>query len=509
MGDVRSLAVRMRDVEHLPFAVCFVVGALLRLGELGVAPLSSAEAAAAWAAWSSATAEPGAVSFLIQSPNSAALFGLQYALFWLTAGGGGDVAARIFPAFAGCAMILLPWLARRSLGRAVSLSLAALLAIDPWLAGYSRLGDGAILAAASAWTVVVGRIVLTSAADGGSSRRRGWVVAVTMAAGLLLVSGPVAWDFLPPVALAWALIETGPAASRRANVHVARDGRWTLMLVGAIGFATSGFVQWQGPRLWSAGLQQWLSEWSGGASPAMLDLLLRYQLLAFILGAAGLISWLISIGRAAPSRLPSSIVFNRRLFVVLTLWLVWGCLVMLRPGRPPSVWLVVQLPMLLGGARGLGVVVGAASRRSMPVRAAGAVAGVLLLYALHGSTGIASQRVGSRFQPYPDVTDPAVRLLVDDVDRFQAGISRARPPDAIEIVSAGGRDPVLTWYLRGRPNVHWPVAPSLPSSEPGRPVVIAPFAGPVDEDAADRTARSDRMYRLRRSGSTPEWLSLR
>jgi predicted membrane-bound mannosyltransferase len=508
MGDVPSLTARLRDPDHLPFVVCLVVGGLLRLGDLGFVPLSSAEAAAASAAWSSATVEQG-VALLAQPPGSAALFGLQSALFWLTAGGAGDAAARIIPAFAGSAMIVLPWLARRTLGYAVSLALALLLAIDPWLVGFSRIGDGAMLATASAWTLIVGRIVLTSPSHGGASRRSPWVAAVSIAAGLLLVSGPLAWDFLPPIAIAWALIETKPTTSRRSNVHAARSFRWTMMLVSAVGFATAGFVKWQGPQLLSAGLDQWLHEWSAGASPALLDLLLRYQLLTLALGTAGMISWLISFGRAAPPRLQISSGYNLRLFLALMLWLVWSCVIMLRPGRPPAVWLVVQLPLLLGAARGLGVVGAAARRGTLPARAALVVVAVLLLHAFHGSTGIVSRGVGARFQPFPDVTDPAVRLLIDDIDELRASDSRTRPTEAVEVVSAGMPDPVLTWYFRGRPNVSWPVAPSLPSAEPDLRIVIETVDEPAGEDAADPATRSPRTYRLRRSGSTSEWLRLR
>jgi hypothetical protein len=409
---------REHAAEHLPYATCLVLGILLRIHGLGSAPLSIAEAAVSWASWSTAAAGPPVLSLLSRLPESPALFGLQCGVFWLAGGAGGDFTARLVPALVGSAMILLPWFARRAQGRATSVALALLLALDPWLLGFSRLADGAILAAAAAWTIIVGSLVLATPQGCTAVSRPRWVACVWTASGVLLVSGPAGWDFLPPVAVAVFLVAGSGAA---AGIRFA--------LGGALLVATTGLTQWQGPQLWSESLEVWSGRWLAGdglSLSAFAAHVLRYQSLIVTLGVAGLASWYRRSRQESRIRSREARVDGRRELLVLTFWLAWGALVLLRPGRTAGAWLVIQLPLLLGAAVALGELAGAMRgrvTRTRPVLAGMAVVALLGLLSLHGSLSIVGDRA-------------PVRL--------GSGSS-------IRVAGRHGPDPALGWALRDEP----------------------------------------------------------
>ncbi|MGE3887273.1 MAG: glycosyltransferase family 39 protein, partial [Vicinamibacterales bacterium] len=302
--------------EHAPYAVCGLAALLVRLPALDRWPLSPVEAASAWAAWGLAEGRASGIPLLDPPPASAALFGLQAALFWLV--GAGDQVARLAPALAGAAVVAVAWLLRRSLGRTTSISLAVLLAGDPLSVGYSRLGDGAVFVSTACWVVFAGLIVL---ADTPTPRARAALVdGMSLAAGFALASGPLVWDLAPPLVVAMLVLRPQlptPLARRPAVLA----GATALMV------ATSGLTQWEGPPLVSASVGAWLHQWTtpGGIPPGELWVsLLRYEMLPLTLGIGGLLV----------ARL-------RRWSPVLAGWLAWGCLLTLRPGRTPAAWLVI------------------------------------------------------------------------------------------------------------------------------------------------------------------------
>lgn len=319
--------------EHAPYAACAAAGLLLRVHALGGLPLDAAEASASLVAWHAAAgaSPPGA---LLDPPVSAALFGLQSALFWIA--GSGDAMARVPGAVGGWLVVLLPWMLRSALGRPFSIALAALLALDPIAVGYARRADGAILSAAAAWTM----ILFAMGTAGGMGRAR--TFALPVAAGLLVASDPLAWDLLPPLVL--FLIVRIPIGAR----HATSSGPVLVAATAALLVATAGFAHLHGAQYVSSGFTAWLHAWQtsaqltvGGWWSAVLRLE-ALPLAAGLAGAATIAVWPAGGGSPAP--------FDRRAATVLAFWGLWGVALSLREGRELSVWLVLQPPLLLGAA---------------------------------------------------------------------------------------------------------------------------------------------------------------
>ncbi len=192
-------------VEHGLYLVILLVAFGLRFINLGVAPLLPLEAAQAWPAWLAATGTQVAGS---PAAASALLYGLQSLLFFVT--GANEVLARLLPALIGTVLVLLPWWWRDWLGRGGALAVALLLALDPWLVALGRTADAVGL------TIFLGLLVLTALwrwQRGGSSGRDrsvGWERALAVGVGLLLVSGPQAWSWIPLlVAFGWMFVPRG------------------------------------------------------------------------------------------------------------------------------------------------------------------------------------------------------------------------------------------------------------------------------------------------------------
>ena len=320
--------------EHVPYAACAAAGLLLRFHALGGQPLDAAEASASLPAWHAAAgASPAAA--LLDPPVSAALFGLQSALFWIA--GGGEAVARVPAAMGGGLVVLLPWILRSALGRPFSIALAVLLALDPIAVGYARRADGTILSAAAAWT-----LILFAMGEPAPRIRRVRRVVLPVAAGLLVASGPLAWDLLPPLVLFLVALIPGPAR------HATSSRPVLVAVTAALLVATAGFAHLHGAQYVSSGLTAWLDAWQtsgdlsvGGWWAAVLRLE-ALPLAAGLAGAASMTLWRSAEGSPAP--------FDRRAAAVLAFWGLWGAALTLRDGREFSVWLVLQPPLLLGAA---------------------------------------------------------------------------------------------------------------------------------------------------------------
>ncbi len=428
---------------------------------------------------------------LLEVPQSAALFGVQWILFWLA--GSGDAIARFAPACAGAGVVLLPWILRRSLGRAESLSLAALLAFDPLLIGYSRLADGAAITAAAAWTMILCGIALARVPDW--SRGSACTAAAAIAAGIFIVSGRLAWELLPPMALFLIFLR-----------HSIPRHRILLAGVTALVLTTSAFMQLQGPQFVSSSLTQFVLDWvvSGGLTPHAWTAFSRFELLPLVVGSVG-IALGFSSGPVGSHPNAAAATASRSFFVVLLLWTLWGALLTARPGGSPTTWLVLQPPLFLGAgylvSRCADVVHARAgwpsgwTRRWLP-RLALPVVTFLVLHFAGGGIKVAQDQQGAYFQPYPDSTSRSVRRLSDDIGALMRGES-AR----LDIVVPLGADPVLGWIFRSEPNVHWVAAAAHPSSSRSRYTLVpGSIAAPADGGIG--------VYRLRRHGSVHELVTL-
>lgn len=122
------------------------VALLVRLLALGVAPLNSLEARQAIAAYNFSQ---GAEFTFAGSPLLFIISTLFFALFTAS-----DFTARLAPALAGTALVLLPLLFRRDLGRTGAIISTALLAFSPSLILFSRTLDSAVPAVAASLALV-------------------------------------------------------------------------------------------------------------------------------------------------------------------------------------------------------------------------------------------------------------------------------------------------------------------------------------------------------------------
>ena len=170
-------------LEHAFYALSLALAVGLRFLHLGMLPLSDFEAD--WALQALRVAQ-GLQPALGPNPAYVHLTAIFFYIFGAT-----NFLARFWPALAGSALILAPWLLRSRFGRIPALVLAYGLALDPGLVAMSRLAGGPILAITG--LVLAGLIWL-----GGRRAVAGPF------AGLALLSGPSVWFGMLGLALAWA-----------------------------------------------------------------------------------------------------------------------------------------------------------------------------------------------------------------------------------------------------------------------------------------------------------------
>jgi len=242
-------------LERALYLCLGLVALALRLYALDRRPMQPQEARQALAAWhllQGQPAETGGCSPLTLSANL-----LLFALL-----GANDIVARLLPALAGTALVLLPYGLRRWLGREGALSAAALLALSPlalfnarYLSGATSLGAGALL-------------LLIGLAHGVEGRRPGAMHLAAVGAAAMLLADPGAYTLLLVLASFGLLLGLG--------------GRW-LGVEGHRGRLRAAWRHWrhQGEAIWSAATPfGWIVGLAGtcfllnpGGLQAMLDLL--------------------------------------------------------------------------------------------------------------------------------------------------------------------------------------------------------------------------------------------
>lgn len=370
-SDTERTLLEWLTVERMLFGLCILIGAGLRFFGLATQPLSSAEAATAWASWLAANGfgasnHPAVGMLSATTPaTSPLLYSLNSILFWLA--GGGDALARFLPALFGTGMVMLTWYLRPHLGRWVALALALLFAIDPWLVAYSRLVDGTILSAFFGLLALIGLLNLrgsTTTAAGGVIARR-WMSLTALGIGLLLVSGVQAWNFIPVLLLCfWLCCGSNLAGLGRSNpvdggddvsgtdstVGLAVSSTWWGLIAAAALLGATGWLAFpEGLSYLSTSLSGWIAQFSGGEVGYSLGWLrlrvLVDQPLLLIFGVIGLVTLL---RLRTSGRLPH----GWSLFILL--WAVWGVLVVLLPGRMPTSLLMLELPLLFAAAQVIG-----------------------------------------------------------------------------------------------------------------------------------------------------------
>jgi predicted membrane-bound mannosyltransferase len=189
------------STERFLWLLLLLLAAVLRLAGLGTAPLSSAEAVQALAAYGAAHGGGIPPEARTLSPL---LFHVNVLLFTLFHGG--DGLARLFPALCGVGLTLTPLLLRRYLGRWGALGSGLLLTLSPTLLALSRTLDGSIPAALGVMLLVgaVARFL--------DSWRSAWVPLGGVGLALALTAGPAAWGLL--LGLAHGPARAGARAGR-------------------------------------------------------------------------------------------------------------------------------------------------------------------------------------------------------------------------------------------------------------------------------------------------------
>lgn len=379
------------SVERLLYGLAVVVGVSLRLWMLGAQPLSPLEASNSWPAWLAAN---GLSVVDAPNPNSALFYGLQWLLFW--AGVNSDGGARFISAVVGTVFIVSPWWWRGWFGRRVALLAAWLLAIDPWLVGFSRMADGASLALLCGILTLAG---MSQVVDQPTSVRWKRVTAIT--AGLLLVSGPMGWNILP-VVIWWGWLLYGDLVAAGMLQR-----QWLLWIGGAAFLgATAWFARLDGVAWIATGVSVWLSQFDGGEAGPLLPVLsggydIGWPWLRLWVDAAPLFPLGIAGLAILAFRVQTEKQMNPRLRLMLQLcggWLLWGVVLCVLPGRSPLALPMVGLPLIWMTAFSLDVLI-RNTPRDVDWREIGAVIATLLILVVSGAFWVAALLANRNYDP--------------------------------------------------------------------------------------------------------------
>jgi hypothetical protein len=334
-------------VEHALYALVLLAAVGLRFFALAAQPLNDLEAVNVWPAWLAAMGREAPALPAVASPL---FYAVDTLLFWVI--GSGDGIARSAPALAGVAVIVLLWWLRPWLGRDVVLVAALLVAVDPWLTAFSRLADGAAFSLFFGLLALSGLAMLLHLPVTATSVSR-WRVVTAVAAGLLVVSGPLGWSFVIVLLLFVVQFDPGLGQLRARGLGSRRD----LLAFGAAAIlgATVWLAQPAGLGMVSTSLSVWLSLlWGGeGASYPLSWWVIRLVVDQPLLLLFGLIGF-VRLWMATPDEeaLAADPLLRRRMAwrSFLTAWLLWGLLLGLLPGRNPFSLPMIGLPLLLAAA---------------------------------------------------------------------------------------------------------------------------------------------------------------
>lgn len=373
-------------LETVLYSLALILALLVRLVNLGAAPLSDYEAS--WAL-QAAQYVPGSSNGFAQAlgpqPAYITLTGLAFTLF-----GSSNFLARFWPALAGALLVLAPALFRRWLGRGPAMLLAFGLALDPGLAATSRLVGGPMMAISFSM-LAIGLWQTPSLGTGRLSSARPALAG--LAGGLALLCGPAVIAGALSLGFTWLVLriarvpifvhntfvhnafgDPGPtsqpepsAVPYTAAASPAAARRLALAALAATLVLVSTFflLHPQGLAAWAGAITAYLNSWagSGGASPAdvspgispgipaarMFTALLIYQPFALIAALVGVIGWVF--GKEHPIRKESN-------WDQPYLPIVWGSisllLALLNPGRQVSdlAWPLLPIWVLAAWAIG-------------------------------------------------------------------------------------------------------------------------------------------------------------
>lgn len=322
-------------IETVLYLLAFTLALIVRLFQLGAAPLTDFEAGWALQAWD-----------LVQGNHP--VIGPQPAYVILTAGlfflfPVTNALARLLPALAGSLLVFVPWLLRSSTGssrrlRLAGLLLAFFLALDPGLIALSRT-SGSPMMALSFSLLTFGLLVDRRA------RLAGILAALVLLSGTALLEGllgaGLAW------LAAWVLdlanwLNPSKAVIGRAIAHQPRAWRHTIYFLLGTGLIIGTGILFvpQGLGAFASTLPAYLKGWITPSNIPALRILaapLYYQPLAVLFGLTGaLIAWI-----KLRSRQPED--FISRLFTLWVLLALFTALVYPAHQVASAAWALIPL----------------------------------------------------------------------------------------------------------------------------------------------------------------------
>ncbi len=315
---------------------------ILRLSQLGSAPLNNAEAHEALAAWRFAQpAAPGAAP-LASNPILFALNSLIFAAF-----GASEWTARLLTAIAGTALVLTPILWRRELGRSAALMASLLLAVSPVTFADARMMSPAI------WSMMLAIIGLRLTWHFVQTRQEWAALAAGPAwLGVILMADPAGWVLVAILLFAWWFAarrhEDDPPEQHPVTLTRAALGQWPWLrslLYGGLAvllIATLFFVFPRGlsqvGEVIGRGLSGVLTRPAGGrfAFPLLTSFL--YEPVLWFLGIVGV------YGAARERNYPDSYLIGWLIGAVI------AALVYAGAGAQYALWITIPLAVLGGKA---------------------------------------------------------------------------------------------------------------------------------------------------------------
>jgi len=338
-NDQEGLLSRI-TVAHAIYFLIILVAAVLRLSDLGFAPLSPTEATEALATWDFWQPDSSTVTYSSPIYFSTTVFLTQVLGFE-------DAIMRLVPAFFGIGLVILPWILRHRIGILGALLAGLLIALSPSLTVVSRTAGGQSAALFAGLFCFIAWLRYQETTD------KYWFFALAGALGLGLLSAPVYYGLVLIFGLAWVThMVVGPAllsdeegqrlATRWPDRQTIRDSALILvgvLIVGATAFllspggigATADIIAvWTGRILDIVSAQLWLSPYLAIG---------RYEITLIILGLPA-IFW----ATRSESSFPTYLVYA----------ICWAfLLVLVQPGEMSNL-LVLTVPgyLLIGNFTG-------------------------------------------------------------------------------------------------------------------------------------------------------------
>jgi hypothetical protein len=264
--------------ESMLYALALALGIGVRFVGLGAEPLNDLEAK--WALQALGVAG-GAHAAL----GSQTLYVLLTSVVFYAYGGSTNALARLVPALAGSAMVLLPALFRERLKPRPTLILAFLIAFEPGMVALSRQVGTSILTLATAFAA-------WGLWERGRFRWSG------VCAGLALLSGPALWVGLLGLGLAWAIWQPFRRIQAAAGDHTHVHSLGSLLsslwfAVGTVAFVgTLAALVPSGVSAWLAGLPEYIRGWvhaSNVSAGLMSFSIVAYQPVGLLLAGVAII----------------------------------------------------------------------------------------------------------------------------------------------------------------------------------------------------------------------------